>query len=243
MAEQRRTLELKLYHRIANAIRSQIEQGLLRPGDRLPPLGELAEQFGCSRATVREALSALRGQGLIEFRHGDGTFVRTASVEMWMEPLDAAVLLSLSDARQLVELQTVVLAGAAAAAAERSEAQRLGVLAQALFRLECALADQEEAVAAELAFHVCLAACADNVLMENVVRVLQEGLRSVIRLAIRDRGPGTAFCRALYDAVAAGDPRRAREEAFQYGQALAASLERLRGAGLPSSGSPAADSG
>ncbi|MCL6517114.1 GntR family transcriptional regulator [Alicyclobacillus sp.] len=230
-----RTSAPKLYARIADFIRAEIEQGRLRPGDRLPPLADLAERFQCSRATVREALGTLRGQGLVEFRHGDGTFVRTVSVDTWMEPLDAAILLSLSDARQLVELLTAVLAAASVSAAERAGDEGLGALAQALFRIECAPPD-EEAVAAELAFHLCLARCAENVLLENVVRVLQEGLRSVIRLAIRSFGPSIAHCRAMYDAIAAHDPGLARERAYAYGQALRESLERTRSA--PADGAP-----
>ncbi|WP_274914801.1 GntR family transcriptional regulator [Streptomyces sp. WZ-12] len=64
------------YERIADALRTAIRTGQLRPGDRLPAETRLAERFGRSVPTVREALRALRDEGLIEKRHGVGTFVR-----------------------------------------------------------------------------------------------------------------------------------------------------------------------
>ncbi|MFK0288930.1 GntR family transcriptional regulator [Streptomyces sp. NPDC090442] len=64
------------YERIADELRAAIRAGQLRPGDRLPAETRLAERFGRSVPTVREALRALRDEGLIEKRHGVGTFVR-----------------------------------------------------------------------------------------------------------------------------------------------------------------------
>ncbi|GGX10839.1 GntR family transcriptional regulator [Streptomyces noursei] len=64
------------YERIADDLRTAIRAGHLRPGDRLPAETKLAERFGRSVPTVREALRALRDEGLIEKRHGIGTFVR-----------------------------------------------------------------------------------------------------------------------------------------------------------------------
>lgn len=60
-----RTRGEKLYVRIAQDIRKMIEDGSFRPGDRLPPLAQLAADFQCSRATVREALGALRGKSVV----------------------------------------------------------------------------------------------------------------------------------------------------------------------------------
>ncbi|MFF2805685.1 GntR family transcriptional regulator [Streptomyces sp. NPDC058000] len=64
------------YERIADELRTAIRGGRLRPGDRLPAETKLAEEFGRSVPTVREALRALRDEGLIEKQHGIGNFVR-----------------------------------------------------------------------------------------------------------------------------------------------------------------------
>ncbi|MFI1204398.1 GntR family transcriptional regulator [Streptomyces sp. NPDC020883] len=64
------------YERIADELRAAIRAGRPAPGERLPAETALAERFGRSVPTVREALRALRDEGLVERRHGIGTFVR-----------------------------------------------------------------------------------------------------------------------------------------------------------------------
>jgi GntR family transcriptional regulator, transcriptional repressor for pyruvate dehydrogenase complex len=206
----------KLYVRIAGQIRSLIEEGALSPGAKLPPLASLASDFSCSRATVREALGFLRGQGLIEFRHGDGTYVRTAYIEMWMEPLEAAVLLSVNQVEQLVELETVILAGIASRAARIRAEHDFSALGYALFQLECVNGQGEGVIAAEVAFYMTLAKCAENPLLENLMRVLQEALRSSLRTLNPEFRAGVDRCRELYNAIEAQDEQAAREIAYRY---------------------------
>lgn len=69
---------LPKYHRIADALREQVRTGQLAPGDRLPAETAIATTHHTSVPTVRQAMSVLRAEGLIESRHGIGTFVRAA---------------------------------------------------------------------------------------------------------------------------------------------------------------------
>ncbi|MEV0373118.1 GntR family transcriptional regulator [Streptomyces sp. NPDC050636] len=64
------------YERIADKLRQSIRTGQLKPGHRLPSETQLAEEFKKSVPTVQNALRVLRDEGLIEKRHGIGTFVR-----------------------------------------------------------------------------------------------------------------------------------------------------------------------
>lgn len=64
------------YHRVADALRAEIREGVLAPGARLPAETALVERFRVSLPTVRQALSLLRAEGLIESIHGVGTFVK-----------------------------------------------------------------------------------------------------------------------------------------------------------------------
>src|SRR5438874_10463263 len=107
---------------IADQIRQAIVSGKLTEGERLAPERELAEQFGVSRVTVRDALRALEAIGLIEVRVGarGGAFVtvpsgsvmgQTMSDMMMMQALSPADIV---EARLVVELGTVTLACARA---------------------------------------------------------------------------------------------------------------------------------
>ena len=65
----------KLYEMVVKQVKSLIEDGRLSPGDRLPPERELARMLAVSRASVRQAISAMEALGILESRHGEGTFV------------------------------------------------------------------------------------------------------------------------------------------------------------------------
>lgn len=66
----------KYFMQIVNQIRSNIVEGKLKAGDKLPPERVLAEEFGTSRASIREALSALELLGLVASKKGQGNYIR-----------------------------------------------------------------------------------------------------------------------------------------------------------------------
>jgi GntR family transcriptional regulator len=69
-----------LFRQVARALRHDIENGHLTPGDQLSPEMDLAERFGVSRITVRGAVRELIDAGLVEIRRGRGTFVTAPKV-------------------------------------------------------------------------------------------------------------------------------------------------------------------
>jgi GntR family transcriptional regulator, transcriptional repressor for pyruvate dehydrogenase complex len=70
----------KLYMQIYNQILSEIQLGSFKIGDKLPAERELCEQFGVSRAPIRQALSALELNGIIYSRQGEGIYVKSDQV-------------------------------------------------------------------------------------------------------------------------------------------------------------------
>src|SRR3954451_7151498 len=107
---------------IADQIRQAIVTGRLDQGQRLPPERELAEQFGVSRVTVRDALRALEAMGLIEVRVGarGGAFVTVPTGSIVGQTMSDMMMMSaitpedIVEARLVVELGTVTLACARA---------------------------------------------------------------------------------------------------------------------------------
>ncbi|WP_236718564.1 winged helix-turn-helix domain-containing protein [Actinoplanes sp. TFC3] len=63
------------YRQLAGMLRDRIRGGELPPGQRMPSEKDLHDEFGLARETVRRALAVLRAEGLVEVRHGHGTFV------------------------------------------------------------------------------------------------------------------------------------------------------------------------
>lgn len=64
------------YMELANHFRGQIRTGALQPGDRLPSISELLDEFGYSAHTIRSAMLTLKAEQLVEGRVGEGVFVR-----------------------------------------------------------------------------------------------------------------------------------------------------------------------
>ena len=71
------TSDRPVYKQIADLLRSSIERGELRPGDRLPSESELIKRFGVAQGTVRQAVGLLRSEGIVIAEHGRGVFVRS----------------------------------------------------------------------------------------------------------------------------------------------------------------------
>jgi len=70
----------KIYEEIVEQLKDMLSRGELRPGDRLPSEREMAESLGVSRASVREALTALEAIGILDIRPGEGTYVKQTSI-------------------------------------------------------------------------------------------------------------------------------------------------------------------
>jgi DNA-binding GntR family transcriptional regulator len=76
------------YRQLAAVLRDRVRSGELAPGRRLPSEKDLHDEFGLARETIRRALAVLRAEGLIEVRHGHGTFVVEAPPSVELAPGD-----------------------------------------------------------------------------------------------------------------------------------------------------------
>lgn len=103
MADQR------LYHKIANQILELIDSGVFPPGSRLPGERDLAEKFGVSRVSVREAEIALQAQGRLDIKVGSGAYVLDGSSQLG-RGFPKVGPFELTEARALFEAESAALA-------------------------------------------------------------------------------------------------------------------------------------
>lgn len=99
----------RLYHKVANQILELIDSGAFPPGSRLPAERDLAEKFGVSRVSVREAAIALQAQGRLDIRPGSGAYVQDGS-KLLGRGLPKAGPFELTEARALFEAEAAALA-------------------------------------------------------------------------------------------------------------------------------------
>jgi GntR family transcriptional regulator, transcriptional repressor for pyruvate dehydrogenase complex len=213
-----------------------IALGLLVPDEQLPSESELADTFGVSPVTVREALTMLREQGLVATRRGrgGGSFVRDVrggGAAVMDERLHARLrTVSPSELRDLADHYVAITGTGALLAADRAGAQDVALLADGVAELERA----PEAGArrrAESRFHVELAAAAQSPRLTRAEIALQTEVGPLLWLPAATPAAQAEQVRehaAIVDAVAAGDGQRARAHAIAHVYAALARASALQ---------------
>lgn len=162
------------YQKLSERLRQFMAENHFRNGDKLPPERSLAESFGVSRSSVREAIHALAEKGLLESRHGDGTYVRVPD----MEPLKTAILEAVNLEGlmfdEVMEYRRIVEPAIAELAALRCTPEQLD-------RLKIITCDHQRRVLVgeddgglDAQFHLCLAECTGNKLLIAAIAKLNE---------------------------------------------------------------------
>ncbi|SDH06172.1 FadR/GntR family transcriptional regulator [Desulfosporosinus hippei] len=172
---------LKVYEQIVDQISQQIAQSHLKPGDRLPSERELVERFKVSRASIREALSALVMMGLVEVRSGEGTYIRRVNAESvvtplaWMLVIEKNTDLELYESRKIIEVQTAGLA------AERANIDDLNDMSEALEIMRKDLKLHQLGEEADHNFHYAIAKSAHNKILFRLMTTLSDTLRKSLK--------------------------------------------------------------
>ena len=209
-----RTVERqRLSEQIATQLRLLILGGELTAGQTLPPERELARRFAVSSTVIREALSSLSVSGLVDIRHGVGSFVTLPDQWHMTEPIALLLREGRATLLQVVEVRTLIeVATSGIVAARRDEAVLHG-LDDALAHMAASTDDPVANVTADMAFHLALAAGVHNPILPLVLQPLLAPIRATMLQGTR---LPTAMSRALAehtlirDAIQSGDAEAAR---------------------------------
>ena len=196
---------------IADHLRTLILRGGLAPGDRLPSQRGLAEQFGVSRTSVREAISALESTGLVLVRVGSGVYVAPPSAH--------AMPWRFSDRctpRDVFEARLGLESFAAGLAAARAEAARLEPVTAAIAAMAAALADRDlpGMASADARFHDLVFDLAGNPVLTGMYGPVRDMMVESQRLPLARQnrlGETLAEHRAIAACLARGDRAGASE--------------------------------
>ncbi|MFF5978324.1 GntR family transcriptional regulator [Streptomyces olindensis] len=187
--------------RVTAELRQEIIAGSLRPGDRLVER-ELAERFGVSRVPVREAIRALVAEGFVHFETPRRTVVRR---------------LTPTDVKELFELREALEVYAAGLAASRATPRDLAEVQELLDRAAAATeaGDAETITDVNSRLHDRIVAMAGNSLLTEALEPVAGRLRWMTRR--NEEWPQLLVeHRELYEAIASGDPDRARAHALTH---------------------------
>lgn|SRR5690554_384277 len=204
-----------LYDDIVRQIRSLISSGQLKPGDKLPPERELAEQLAVSRPTLREVLKSLSLIGILEIRHGAGIFVRedlAANVVegplRFLSPAETGTIVQILEARDAIET------AAARYAALRATEKDITELRSLIEAMEASIPKLDTVSEYDAKFHLVICRAANNPMLLQFARVLQRFLRPAMKSTIlipSALASAVEYHWAILDALEKRDPTRAAE--------------------------------
>jgi DNA-binding FadR family transcriptional regulator len=200
----------RLADQVIEQIRKLVADETYRVGDRLPAEGELSEMFGVGRSTIREAMRVLSHRGLVEVRHGEGTYVTSHTIRESMEErLQRAVLADIYEARLYLELALAELA------AQRRDSKDVAAMRKCLKQRKTAATagDVPAYFDADFAFHLAVAKAAKSPALYDVYESFVQTVRAPLIHAVTPeyiRTERDSLHAQLCDAIAAGSAREVR---------------------------------
>ncbi len=168
----------KLYEEIAEIITEKIKNGEYSRGDKLPSIQALSKEYGVGQASIREALNALRVIGLLEIKHGEGTFVKAIESSAFTPEM---ALYDKEDIKDLLEVRKVLEVGSVRAAAMHRSEQQLEAIHYALKQMEQAMYDKEIGEESDLNFHLSIAQASNNKLLKHMLIEVSDKIKTVMK--------------------------------------------------------------
>jgi len=195
-----------------------LAEGTLSRGTKLPPERELANMFGVSRNSLRQALKVLQVMGLIQQRTGYGTYLSLEPSHILREPMRFLLLVDPVSPAELLEVRLIMEPELAAKAAERATLADLLEMETCLVRMEQAGEDREKLIDADVDFHRTIFRAAGNRLTETMFTVIHKSLMSSIMRTSRMAKAGYVanLHRPVYRAVFERDSSKARMAMVQH---------------------------
>ena len=206
-----------LTHELVARLTADITDGTLPAGSRLPTEQEMIRATGVSRTVVREAVAALRAEGLVVTRQGVGAFVADLTRRPFR--IDLGGLRSLREMLDVMELRTGIEVEAAGLAAERAIGSQINEIARACAAIDSIIARGGSAADEDFAFHSAIAAATGNPQFLRFLEYLGRHIipRQSIRIAASPMADRSAYLRMIQkehleilNAIRASAPIKAR---------------------------------
>jgi GntR family transcriptional repressor for pyruvate dehydrogenase complex len=224
----------RLYLQIVNQIRHLIAKGNLKAGDKLLPERELTEKFGVSRASIREAMSALEILGLIESRGSQGNFIKADKIDASIDSELLKELLKNHSPLEVFEARCELEPSLTALAAKKRTLEDLKELKEHLQKLNSLghqiefglknLKKVEDYMEEDRIFHLAIAHCANNSILfaiySRVNSMLKEKHWKVLKMkSIAKKGKIKKFEKehtGMFNAIREGNTELARINALDH---------------------------
>jgi GntR family transcriptional repressor for pyruvate dehydrogenase complex len=233
----------RVSHSIVEQIRDAIFSGELIPGDRLPSEKDLAEDFGVSKASLREAFRALEALGLLEIRQGmsGGAFVSKVDRETARNSLFNYIFFQNPSIHEFTQLRALIEPPVAELAAANISDDDIADLEENLAQTEKKLNSNVFYYELDTYFHHRIAEIAGNSLICFVI----DSLKNALVIMKQQLGLGREFSlnvftshQRILKALRDRDPAKARQEMMDHIKQVAQELIAISNENLPSESYP-----
>jgi GntR family transcriptional repressor for pyruvate dehydrogenase complex len=230
----------KVSDEIVNQIKTQISEGMLKPGDRLLPERELVKEFGVSRPSLREALNTLVAQGFLGVK-GKRTFVKSVASESMQDPLSLLIKSDTQKIFDLIEVRKALETWNAYFAAKRATVDDIALLEELIESMRKTIEEHGTAFEEQDAdLHLAIARATHNTLQAHLMFTIHDTLKEFIgRYYTIMRDDKNIFDQhtKIVEAIKNKAPDLARREVFRHLEYIESRVKELIQSEKGSSGS------
>jgi DNA-binding FadR family transcriptional regulator len=214
---------------IVQRITRMIGDGIWKPGDRLPPQRQLARMLNVGLSSLREALQTLQGMGVIELRHGQGTFVCHNPSRIVERCLNLALVLDRDMVEDFLDARRAAEGGLAYLAAKRATKDQIARLVDLVKQMRDAIDSGEDTKydALDVTFHRLIAEMSNSNILQYLSETLFETLEAFIQV-VPHTPKGWQFHAEVCAAIEARDPERSQKAMHDLVDATAAYVHFLQ---------------
>lgn len=214
-------LNVKISDRIIDNIQSQMAEGKLNAGDKLPSERKLAAQFNASRASIREAIGLMEAKGMVKIRHGTSTIILDIFTPKLIDPLQDLVKTNQGLTTDVIAVRHLLEVEASILAAQHATSTQLKSIEHKLhLLLECDRQNADLQVEADMQFHLAIADASQNVVLAKMLRsmaiLVAHEMSKTVNIAMQKPGGQNkldAQHQQIYQAIKSGNIARAEAAA------------------------------
>ena len=207
-----------LYTAVRDYIKRYILEHDLKPGDPLPPEGQLVEDLGVGRSSVREAVKSLQSVGIVEVRQGDGLYVRELNFDPMLEAFIFGMKFDPNTLAELLQIRTWLEVSVIGDAVGHLNTEDLIKLESVLKEWEERVRSGEEYSDLDEAFHQIIYGVLNNQTLMNLFSAFWIAFTHLENEITHDTDPESVlqFHRSILDAIRTRDPDMTRKQLLQH---------------------------
>ncbi|NLD06178.1 MAG: FadR family transcriptional regulator [Synergistaceae bacterium] len=213
----------RLSSQISKLILSEIQSGLLLPGDRLPAETVLAQKYGVSRTILREAIASLKNDDILESKQGRGIIVKDPSKRLAFRFSDVFETISVDEINYFYEMRALLESEAAGLAAVRHTKEDMASIKEGLIEMEEAVRNSSPGDEAHFKYNEAITKASHNPVLIEFLTFLQNKLHSLakelrIKTMMSPERAETVLSehRNVVESIFSGDPQKAKQAVISH---------------------------